>query len=357
MLCYYNWRVTGDPLRLPYTVNQQAYGWPMTLIWHTPREISHHHEDMRRYYAWELDEHIDLLSPAEGTPPSHVMTLWSFFLGPALTLPLLLGLGVFRKRRLRPLLIAAGCVLAAVLLEQSRYPHYFSPAAGVLVVLFVEGLRRMYAGGRSNPRLLLLARSIPIVVCLAIAARGIAGDAVVSRTNPDYFTSWCCGGPGDLNRAGMIRQLQRIEGKHLVIVRYKLSHSFMEAWIENAADIDQAPIVWARDLGPVRNERLIAWFKNRSVWLLEADEKPLRLSRYTPAAETRSSRRTGRNSSSRHPDHHFPHAILIPCEHRKRPLDVAEGRLVGQDRGEPLRLVAQQLEGGLGLVIGAAHVE
>jgi hypothetical protein len=285
MLCYYNWRVTGDPLRLPYTVNQQAYGWPMTLIWQTPPEISHRHEDMRRYYDWELGEHIDLLSPAAAAPPSHVMTLWSFFLGPALTLPLLLCLGVFRKRRLRPLLIAAACVLAAVLLEQSRYPHYFSTAAGVILVLFVEGLRRLYAGGRRNPRLLLLARSVPLVVCLAIAARGIAGDAVVSRTNPDYFTSWCCGGPGDLNRAGIIRQLQRIPGKHLVIVRYKLSHSFMEAWIENAADIGQAPIVWARDLGPVRNQRLIAWFKDRRVWLLAADERPLRLSRYTPAAE------------------------------------------------------------------------
>ena len=31
--------VTGDPLRPPYAVNQQTYGWPMTLPWFHPPDV------------------------------------------------------------------------------------------------------------------------------------------------------------------------------------------------------------------------------------------------------------------------------------------------------------------------------
>jgi len=43
-------------------------------------------------------------------------------------------------------------------------------------------------------------------------------------------------------------------------------------WVYNRADIDNAKIVWARDMGPTDNAELIRYFKDRSVWLLQPDE-------------------------------------------------------------------------------------
>jgi len=69
-------------------------------------------------------------------------------------------------------------------------------------------------------------------------------------------------------------------GRHLVFVRYKPNRLFTDEWVYNGPDIDGARVVWARDMGTVRNEELVRYFKDRHVWLLEADERPPRLLAY-----------------------------------------------------------------------------
>jgi len=39
--------------------------------------------------------------------------------------------------------------------------------------------------------------------------------------------------------------------------------------------------IWARDMGPKQNQQLLDSFRDRTVWILYADEKPPRLDRYT----------------------------------------------------------------------------
>jgi hypothetical protein len=64
-----------------------------------------------------------------------------------------------------------------------------------------------------------------------------------------------------------------------VIVRYKPEHNPFDEWVYNQADIDNSKVVWARDMGDQNNE-LIRYFSKRRVWLLEADENPVKLSFY-----------------------------------------------------------------------------
>jgi hypothetical protein len=48
-------------------------------------------------------------------------------------------------------------------------------------------------------------------------------------------------------------------------------------------------VVWARDLGAPENEKLRRYYPDRTVWLLEPDAKPPRLTRYpeeTPGSLT-----------------------------------------------------------------------
>lgn len=75
-------------------------------------------------------------------------------------------------------------------------------------------------------------------------------------------------------RATILKQLEQEDGRHLVIVRYAPNHSPHKEWVYNDADIDSAKVVWAREMDPVQNLKLLEHFKDRHVWLLEADAKP-----------------------------------------------------------------------------------
>jgi len=66
-------------------------------------------------------------------------------------------------------------------------------------------------------------------------------------------------------------------------VRYGPSHHIPTEWVYNDADIDHAKVVWARDMGPEENKELLAYFKDRQVWVADADETSARLHPYDRA--------------------------------------------------------------------------
>ena len=70
--------------------------------------------------------------------------------------------------------------------------------------------------------------------------------------------------------------------QHLVIVRYGSNHDFHRCMTYNRADIDRAPVVWARELDAASNANLLSYYRGRTVWLYEPDETPPRISPYLP---------------------------------------------------------------------------
>ncbi len=78
----------------------------------------------------------------------------------------------------------------------------------------------------------------------------------------------------------MNQQLSLAPGKQLVFVRYWPQHIFQNEWVYNAADIDRARIVWARDLGSSEDQKLLHYYSDRTAWILEPDATPPKLSPY-----------------------------------------------------------------------------
>ena len=80
-------------------------------------------------------------------------------------------------------------------------------------------------------------------------------------------------------------RLEHEGGKHLIIVRYSPNLSNFVEWVYNGADIDRAPVIWAREMDPAQNRELLDYFKDRRVWLLQVDPGKTQLRPYQPMAD------------------------------------------------------------------------
>ncbi len=53
-------------------------------------------------------------------------------------------------------------------------------------------------------------------------------------------------------------------GRHLIVVAPDVFDA-----VYNGANLDRAPIVWARDLGAAADAQLLRYYRDRKVWRLE----------------------------------------------------------------------------------------
>jgi len=293
---YYNYRVTGSPVRFAYFVNRSLYSRAAYFLWQGPApEPRYDHAVMRNFYDDEFRYYTEnrtflgFLEHAAGK----LSWFWRFYLGPALTIPLLALPWILSDRRMRFPLLVLGCVALGLAIENFFSPHYFAPAVALLYLVIVQGLRHLRFWRKGDRKLgAELVRVVP-VLCAAMIVLRLLAVVVHAQIEPIYPR-------GNLQRAQILNQLQHSPGEHLVIVRYTAEHDPDKEWVYNRADIDGAKVVWARDLGLEKNEELINYFKNRQVWLLEPDYAPPKLARYSPISAS-SINATGRTGNQPRP--------------------------------------------------------
>jgi hypothetical protein len=286
MLLVYCRAVTGDPFRTPYAANQAAYGWPLGLPWFHARDVKLPDVELQRYYDYEREAH-DRNSSLVGELKYSTLkaqTLWRFYFGPALTIPLVMLPAVWRSRRLRLLLLTAGCTIVLTLIEFVSLPHYAAPAAAAMLAILVECMCRLHRV-RRNRRAIggQLVLAAPLIMLAILAVRIGLEKFHLPFTQRVNFESWCCVQPGNQNKARILSILEKSGGKHLVIVKPKNNPDDFLQWIYNAADIDASQVVWARDLGPAQNRALLDYFRERTVWLVDPNAQPASITPYSGA--------------------------------------------------------------------------
>lgn len=274
---FYYYRVTGSPFVMTYQVNRSQYAAAPYFVWqHARPEPENHHAVMRDYYRRELADFQSNHS-FRGyfeRAGKKIVDWWQFYLGPLLTVPLLALPWIVRDRKMRlPLFVCVAMILAFS--EQTwTLAHYFSPATGALYILLVQGLRHLAQWRRSSDGLgRSVVRAVPLLACAMILLR-VSAVAMGTRIEPEWPR-------GNLQRAAILQQLRQLPGNQLVLVRHSDRHDLDREWVWNEASIDKAKVVWARDMGPQKNQELIHYFRGRTVWELNEDDSTPRLERYT----------------------------------------------------------------------------
>ena len=268
---YYNRAVTGNPFQLPFTEYARQYA-QIPLFNFQPMQAARVDlpppmVDLHQNWEpgeWRKARSLQLISIRfddwKGVA-GIILGSWLVAVLIVLFLP-----NLWRDRRIRlPLL----CVLAAFagsLIEVRYYMHYAGPATAALLILAVQSfrhLRQWKPTGQSTGR--FLARAIPVLVvgaALATEAREII------RQEPRENAQ-----PRNSRRPEAVALLNDFTEKHVIIVRYTGTQSPHEEWVYNGADIDAQDVIWAHDLGPVNNARLVEYYKGRKIWLFEPDGK------------------------------------------------------------------------------------
>jgi hypothetical protein len=308
---WYNWRVTGNALRLPYQEHHAQYGRaPLFLFQSLPPPKHYNHPELERFAGDQMPDYQRRDSWRAIVTFAWEKVIWGLALTcfgnvsvlavPLAALPWL----VWRVPHLRWLCVMLVAFVLPLLAETYMYGHYAAPAAGLaaaIVMMCMRRLRRLWprigrqmavvaSGAAALWFALTYGWYLPVAAAwLAVVGlcMGRAAWAALSATGPYLlravvaltllwsvfwwigFNGWKQGGGFASQRMQIIEDLSGRPGRHLVIVRYAPDHNVHDEWVYNGADIPGAKVLLARDMGEQRNRRLIEAFAGRHVWLLE----------------------------------------------------------------------------------------
>jgi hypothetical protein len=273
-LGWYNYRVTGKATRMPYMEYEEQYAVAPFMVWQKPRpEPVFRHKLIRNHmmnYAFE--EWRRQQTPA-GLARETVLKIyrliegygWSFF-PTALWLALLAGFAAFAPSAIgsNPAMRLAAMMLGAfaviLMIETWMWPRYAAPAASLLFLLMVQTFRQLRVWSWRGRRIGLFASRAILLFCILSTALWVR-----VRASEYALNDW------DTQRLRILSELKAGGGRHLIIVRYGPQQSVHDDWVHNEADIDAAQVIWAREMDADRNRRLVEYFKDRRVWLLDSE--------------------------------------------------------------------------------------
>ncbi|MEO6787249.1 MAG: hypothetical protein ABI318_14045 [Chthoniobacteraceae bacterium] len=269
-LGFYNWRVTGNALRMPYQIHVAQYMAAPIFIWQKePSRPVYHHADMHDFHlGWEYRGYAKQRGAA-GLATGLIERTWRLIRGEMrlwfLSISLLaLPWALRRDGWMRFALIFTLVFFAALLLVNWTFFHYAAPVFGLFFFSAVQCMRHLRTWRwRGKPAGLFLARGSVILCALSVLA---TGRDVAAQFRDGWWDQ----------RRQIIDQLHRDGGKHLVVIRYGPNVANTPTfgyrdWTRNDADIDGQEIIWAREMDAEHNRKLLDYYKDRRAWLLDVD--------------------------------------------------------------------------------------
>jgi hypothetical protein len=264
---FYNLRVTGNMFRMPYQVYESTYEIAPKFIWQNLRPAPFY----RHKQIQDFNRGVDLdLFKLERTVVGFIVknaAYLSWWLVYSLNVYLLGLIRMFPvmvlwtvRSRWGSVAFLTYCFFACgVFLLMPLMIHYSAPITSLNYVFVLQSLRlwEWRDSRRKVGRPVLW-----LVLSLALVGLFVSAYSRVSPNDPSLWYE---------QRGRVSRQLKEAEGNHLIIVSYGPEHLANQEWVHNAADIDQAKVVWARPISSAEDCKLAKYFKERHLWLLNLD--------------------------------------------------------------------------------------
>ena len=281
-LLFYNWRTTLHPWLMPYLLNLREYHVSNPFFFQKPNPIpQYRHEVMRSFYILhDLPDVLKLRSES----PAYLMQVksgvyYASFLWPFL---LLVASGLYSMWRsgLRIVLLSVALLATDLLLQiWPGHAHYAAPATGAFVLMVLYSLRhlRNFHGrwavhaSRSIAILTALSMASPVVECLRdpFSIHPIFVNSEWRQPEASFSMGIDLALPLQIERQQLQADLEHRAGKHLVIVHHPYHDVPSVDWIYNEADLDSAKVIWARDMGYLKNQELLNYYHDRQVWYVD----------------------------------------------------------------------------------------
>jgi hypothetical protein len=275
-LLYFNARVTGNALELPYQLHERQYVVANNFAWSGDNpEPVYRHAVMRAFWAkLNLDQVKDMRAHLV---PSYLVKLASmygfFFCFYPLFIPALIWPYPLRTPEERcGVFLLVGSLIALFPVVGFQY-HYAAAMMPLFFLRFLQSIDRLREW-RPNAK--------PVGLALAVLLLGLI-PIQFGRDLVKLFAEGEYAPPMAQRYHEVVRHLEALPGRQLVLVRYAPHHDAFQEWVYNRADIDSARIVWAREMSAQEDAPLIRYFHGRNVWLLEPDQSPPRLTPYAAA--------------------------------------------------------------------------
>ena len=279
-MAYYNYRVTGHALEMPYLAYERHYVFQSPVLWQTHPNAGMVYSNAFLRDFWTVAAAAENQSAREHWLKAHVsdlITLGHFFLGWPLVVCMIATIRpLWRDAAARTALFVAAAFYTGAAFDARLFPHYAAPATALVYILAASSLRaarNAWPGGFAERR---------YVTWAVLGAFALTTSMAWLRPENRYLF-----GPIDYHvrakQASVSASLESEPGRHLVLVRYGGGHDLYEELVFNRADIERSRVIWARSLGSEQDDRLIRYFSGRQVWLLEEDGD-VKLTRY-PASQ------------------------------------------------------------------------
>lgn len=272
---YYDWRLTGNPLMLPHAWNYKNYVTSGLFLWEKKAVMRPYRNlQFQVYYNnWvraNYDRSWDAVQRVSQEKIENYNSV--FFWQGAVPLLCFAPLALF-DRRMRYLSVTLLASSVGLFLVVWSLPHYAAPLVCVIYGLLIQSLRHMRTLRFSGRRVGWgLSRA---VVFLLLVTTAILVYVRVRHPGWDWN-----GDMGNRERAAVEKELEQMPGNQLAIVRYGPVHNVHEEWVYNKADIDGSKVVWAREMFPEQNQKLLDYYRDRQVWLVQPESPDEVLSPY-----------------------------------------------------------------------------
>ena len=271
LMGYYNKRTTGNPLLLPHILNERTYSPLPLFLGQKPRpDLIFRDPVFEKFFRLTEEEYryqdTKSIAGLIGLETQRFGVDWLFYVGPALSFPVLLGFLVsIREPRLR--VVAAVMLSTAIAVALCIYsmPHYAAPATVVVYIFAVEGLHYLWQQQKNGERAFVIA------VCLTVVAVSLSRQTGSSAMNTAFSFPNA--------RRQVIQQLEDKPGMHLVLVSYDLERHYPgNELVHNGAEFNAERILWARSKGPKSDLELCHDYSDRTFWSVTTDDKNVSLS-------------------------------------------------------------------------------